>query len=249
MTSQLIIGIVVTLGTLGFLLAALWRLGTLALQNDTARDAFIKLMNPASLISILILLGVLFLLAMAILDLDKGRVLVGMGRAPFARGLITYLFAVVTIGTAVVLVVSALLGAEKEKFDLGKEVLGLLLGVFGTIVGFYFASEINANEAKGALSVSPVLVSAQEVTQGGNLTVTVIVRGGTGPYRFGVAFDDDVPAVYTELARPDGWIVKTLPIPASVEPGIRPITIGVQDEAGDKAAARTVVNVTAKPAG
>lgn len=246
--SQLTIAITVAVGLLGFLLAAFWQLGKLASAHDTARDAFVKLMNPASLISLLILLGVLFLLGMAILDLDKGRVLVGMGKAPFARGLITYLFAVVTIGTAVVLVLSALLGVDKEKFDLGKEVLGLLLGVFGTIVGFYFASEITGNEAKGALSVSPVLVSAQDVAPDHDVTLTVVVRGGTGPYRFAAVLGGDLPDVYPELARPDGWIVKTLRVPASVEPGIRQVTIGVQDQAGDKVSTVTSLNVT-KPGG
>ena len=136
---QFLIGISISVGLVAFLVVAVWKLGTLSKSDDHARMAFLKLMDPASLVSLLILLGVLFLLGMAILDLDKGRVLVGMGRAQFARGLITYLFAVVTIGTAVVLVLSAVLGTDKEKFDRGKEVLGLLLGVFGTMVGFYFA--------------------------------------------------------------------------------------------------------------
>jgi len=128
-------------------------------------------------------------------------------------------------------------------------VLGLLLGVFGTIVGFYFASEIAGNEVKGALSVSPVLASAQEVSPGGSVTLTVIVRGGASPYRFAVVFGEDLPPVYPELVRPDGWIVKTLQIPASLEPGIRQITIGVQDDSGEKATTRAVVNVSAKPGG
>ena len=76
---------------------------------------------------------------------DKG-VLQSMSRTDYARGLITYLFAVVTIGTAVVLVVSALTTSaddqHEKRFQRGKEILSLLLGVFGTIVGFYFGAEI-----------------------------------------------------------------------------------------------------------
>jgi hypothetical protein len=179
-TPQFFIAIAVVVGVPLVLVTAIWKLGSLGGNDAAASAAFLKLMDPASLISLLILLGVLFLLGMAILDLDKGRVLVGMGKVSFARGLITYLFAVVTIGTAVVLVLSALLGSEKEKFDRGKEVLGLLLGVFGTMVGFYFASELNQKESQAQLSISPILVSTSEVPSGGTVNVSAVVRGSRG---------------------------------------------------------------------
>jgi hypothetical protein len=200
-------------------------------------------MDPASLVSLFILLGVLFLLGMAILDLDKGRVLVGMGKAQFARGLITYLFAVVTIGTAVVLVLSALLGTDKEKFDRGKEVLGLLLGVFGTMVGFYFASELTRAETAGTLLVSSVLVTPQEAAPGATLKVTAFVRGGTPPYRFATTLDE-LPATYSELARPDGWIVKDFQLRASTGIGLQTLTLGVQDMSGEKVSAQTFITTT-----
>src|SRR5215467_3510538 len=95
---QVFIAIALVVGVLTFLVTALWKLGSLAKDDANAKSSFLKLTDPASLISLLILLGILFLLGMAILDLDKGRVLVGMGKSSFARGLITYLFAVVTIG-------------------------------------------------------------------------------------------------------------------------------------------------------
>jgi hypothetical protein len=240
---QFVIAIVLIVGLLGFCGLAVWKLAGLSAADSEARAAYLKLMDPASLVSLLILMGVLFLLGMAILDLDKGRVLVGMGKAQFARGLITYLFAVVTIGTAVVLVLSALLGTDKEKFDRGKEVLGLLLGVFGTMVGFYFASELSRAEADGTLAVSSVLVSPQQVSPGGTLNVTAFVRGGTPPYRFAVTFDD-LPGEYGELARPDGWVVKDLQVPASTTAGVQTVMLGVQDMAGDRVSAQTLVTTT-----
>jgi hypothetical protein len=250
MTPQFFIAIATILGLLIFLGAAYGSLGILAGKDQGAREAFLKLMNPASVVSLLILLGVLFLLGMAILDLDKGRVLVGMGKAPFARGLITYLFAIVTIGTAVVLVLSALLGTDKDKFDSAKEVLGLLLGIFGTIVGFYFASELAETDVRGALSASPVLTSAQEVAPDSEMTLTVAVQGGQPPYRFAVTFDGELPGEYPELVRPDGWIIKTLRVPASAQPGIRRVRVGIQDASAEKSSTETLVIVTAaKPPG
>jgi hypothetical protein len=249
MNPQATIGVVVILGLLGLLGSAIYRLSIMAEKDQDARHVYLNLMNPASIVSLLILLGVLFLLGMAILDLDKGRVLAGMGRTSFARGLITYLFAIVTIGTAVVLVLSALLGTDKAKFDSGKEVLGLLLGVFGTIVGFYFASELSGGEANRALSLS-ALISSQEIAPEGSVTATVSVRGGTGPYRFAVTVDDDLPSEYPELVRPDGWIVKTMTVPASATTGIHRMRVGVQDRDGERSTTELLFSVVAaRPAG
>lgn len=61
-----------------------------------------------------------------------------------ARGFITVLFGVGTIGIAVIVTLSGIfLTGEnaKERFDRGKEVLTLILGIFGTIVGYYYGSE------------------------------------------------------------------------------------------------------------
>ena len=242
-TPQVIIAIAIVGGLLGFLCLAVWQLGRLATSDERFREAFLQFVSPASVVSLLILLGVLFLLGMAILDLDKGRVLVGMGKAPFARGLITYLFAIVTIGTAVLLVLSALLGTSKDRFDSAKDVLGLLLGVFGTIVGFYFASELSESEARQRLMVSSVLASPVEVVQGSTLVVTVAVQGGSAPYRYAVAVADDLPGEYPELVRPDGWIVKELAVAAGSPVGIHPVRVGVQDALGESAVVQTLVAV------
>jgi len=66
----------------------------------------------------------------------------------FSRGLITVTFTFGTMLTAFVLVLTALFGNAagpnqavlKARFDMGKEVLGLLIGIFGTILGFYFGA-------------------------------------------------------------------------------------------------------------
>jgi hypothetical protein len=245
MSPEFYIALLLIVGVLSFLTISVIYVGRLASRDADAKAAFLKLINPASLVSLLILLGVLFLLGMAILDLDKGRVLIGMGKATFARGLITYLFAVVTIGTAVVLVLSALLGTDKEKFDNGKEVLSLLLGVFGTIVGFYFASELSQVDDRRRLSASPVLVSPTETASGTTVSVTVAVHGGTPPYRYAVVLAGERPEQLPELARPDGWIVKAVPVPATMVPGVHQLRVFVQDAAGDQADAQTLIAVKA----
>jgi len=87
--------------------------------------------NPVVGLTVLIVMSVVALIGAAVLGIDKG-VLQNMGRRDYARGLITYLFAVVTIGAAAVLVLSALTSngstAEANRFENGKEILSLLLG-------------------------------------------------------------------------------------------------------------------------
>src|SRR5258708_10327050 len=87
-------------------------------------------LNPVTVLAGGMLLAIVLLIGASTLGLDKGLVLSKMGQVEFARGLITYLFAVVTIGTAVVLVVSALTTEEtpahERRFYRGKGNLALL---------------------------------------------------------------------------------------------------------------------------
>jgi hypothetical protein len=160
-----------------------------------------------------------------------------MSRADFARGLITYLFAVVTIGTAVVLVVSALTGAADEeherRFQRGKEILSLLLGVFGTIVGFYFGTELSAKLGPEQPSVRPLppFLTASSIAPGGRVVVTTYVSGGEAPYRYAIGFGDKAPEP-SERVDASGWIVKELTAP-TVAAGVEmPVKIVARDTGG-----------------
>ena len=102
----------------------------------------------------------------------------------YARGLITYLFVVGTIIIALLLTLAALLGNEdsKDSFTRGKEVLTALIGILGTILGFYFASEKGAHAGK--LELSPVAVLRKE----DNKTAAFVLKvaGGKAPYQYSV---------------------------------------------------------------
>ena len=83
--------------------------------------------NPIVVLATLILLSLFVMIGSAMLGIDHGFA-AGMARADLARGLITYLFAVVTIGIAVALVLSTLVGpqptdANDGRFQRAKEVL------------------------------------------------------------------------------------------------------------------------------
>jgi hypothetical protein len=108
--------------------------------------------------------GVIFFLFSFALD---KAMLVELAEPNKARGLITFLFAVATVGISLVIVLAVFLstGSKEEvaeRFQMGKDILAVLIGVFGTIIGFYFGSE------KAATTVLPVEVTAPAPGTGGN---------------------------------------------------------------------------------
>jgi len=199
------------------------------------------LSNPIVVIAMMIVVSVIALIGAAVIGIDRGGVLSAMARSEFARGLITYLFAVVTIGTAVVLVLAALLSAgddiSEKRFQHGKEILSLLLGVFGTMVGFYFGAETASSTRTdvAVVRLSPIDVSPETVAAGGKITIRAVVSGGTPPYRFGIVLGTEEPRP-REAVPSSGWIVKELAIPTSTPPGeLLSVRLTVQDGAGKRA--------------
>lgn len=138
----------------------------------------------------LMVLSIIALIAAAVGGVDAG-VLRDMSRPEYARGLITFLFAVVTIGSALLLIVTGLVGASDEvrerKFQRGKEVLSLLLGVFGTIVGYYFGSSHAG--ATATLRVSGIEALSSATPAGAVVTARALVAGGAPPYRYVITLD------------------------------------------------------------
>jgi hypothetical protein len=196
------------------------------LNNTGHMDWKLNYSNPVVVLAILIVVSVILLVGAAVLGIDKG-VLVGMSRPDYARGLITYLFALVTIGIAMALVISTSIANIdfNDRFQKGKEVLALLLGVFGTILGFYFASERTQSEA---LQSSSLDLSPQPVAMSGQLTVRAVARGGTPPYRFVVA-QGKPAAETTDLAGEGGWISKQIQLRPPATGESRSIYLTIED--------------------
>ena len=59
-----------------------------------------------------------------------------------ARGLITLLFTIATVWVAMVITLAAVSkDGDDDKFNRGKDVLTILVGILGTIIGYYFGAE------------------------------------------------------------------------------------------------------------
>jgi len=191
------------------------------------------LFHPVFLIVITILLSIFFLILAAIRGWDKGSVLLSMSKIEFARGLITYLFAVVTIGTAVVLLVFVLTTTPTsdtdQRFQHGKEILSLLLGVFGAIVGFYFGSEVTKGHEDRSIRIAPLRFTGTPAISGRTITLSTVLSGGKPPWKFGVGIGEGHPSP-VDYVEPGGWIVKDIVVPDVDKETSVQIRVAVRDE-------------------
>src|SRR6516162_7652171 len=197
------------------------------------------MINPIVILVATIIVSTIALIGAAVLGIDKG-VLRSMGRPDFARGLITYLFSIVTIGTAAVIVLSSLTAspgdaAQDKQFQQGKEVLSLLLGVFGTIIGYYFGAEASSRSGIDSRDVrlSSLDVSPAAVEPEGKMMVRAVVTGGVPPYLYGVAVGEERPDT-KEPVGTNSWISKEIIVRELRREKPRIVRVVVEDGSGHR---------------
>jgi hypothetical protein len=143
-------------------------------------------MNPVVVLAGIIVLSVLFLILCAIFGWDKG-VLQNMSLRSRAHHLPLRCSHDRHCGRSGAALTTSADARHEKQFQLGKEILSLWLGVFGTIVGFYFGAEIGKG-AEETLRILPVHLSSDTVAPNTKFKFTTVVSGGEPPYQFGVGF-------------------------------------------------------------
>jgi hypothetical protein len=114
----------------------------------------------------------------------KGVFLENLADREVARGLITFLIAITTVGIAIILAVASITGAlDDKRFDEGKQVLSILIGVLGTIVGFYFGSSTQQPTAGPSIVTTTLPDGAHNTLY----STTLHATGGTSPLKWSVA--------------------------------------------------------------
>ena len=205
-------------------------------QSQNIKNAFVKLLNPIPLIAIIILIAVMVLMAVNLFGLDKGHMIDRLSDIQYARGLITYIFAVGTIGAVIVLILAALLGdgTQHEKFGRAKEIVTILIGIFGTIIGFYFGSQIGYGEKTGSgfLNIKEPFV-AETVESGEKFTYITFISGGNPPYYYSITFDKETKPEYKNNTK--GWIKEELTAPTLNEDEKKTLRLYVKDYRDTKA--------------
>jgi hypothetical protein len=175
-----------------------------------------------------------FLLSIAVIVFLMGGITVGsllsdLSATATARGLITFLIAVITVSIALILVLSTVVSessSDREKrFLQGKEVLTMLIGVLGTIVGFYFGHSLD--------EPSPLLIGPTSIKKvGDKLQLVAYVSGGKSPYTYDISFTPkEIPAVKNETAR-DGLIIAEVAAPNVADNSEVAFEIVVKDNLG-----------------
>ncbi|MEZ5824936.1 MAG: hypothetical protein R3C97_09390 [Geminicoccaceae bacterium] len=110
------------------------------------------------------------------------------------RGLVAVLFSVTTVGLAIAVVVASLtldpvkFKNMKERFEESRNILALIIGVMGTIIGFYFGST-DVADANPPLTTSSFVISDEELGAGQAFVLAGSVTGGTPPYRWSLTAD------------------------------------------------------------
>ena len=149
-------------------------------------------------LAILILFGAVILILVARGDpvFDK------LSDPAFARGLITFIICMATIGLAFMMVYQAFFSEESndDKFRRAREIFAGLMGVLGTIVGFYFGSATIKAEAP---QIATLQIEKREVVS--------YISGGTQPYRVAIkikgeysdAKEIDISDIFVSE---DGWV-------------------------------------------
>lgn len=125
-----------------------------------------------------------------------------------ARGLITFVIAVGTITIAVMLALTAVVTRDFDKrISVGKEILTILVGVLGTIVGFYYGAAASRTASPQGSS-SAITVAAPKLAQSadGNVSLTTKLTGGTAPYTYTIKFVPDTVTASPSQESADGQI-------------------------------------------
>ena len=104
-----------------------------------------------------------------------------------ARGAITYLVAVTTISMAAILMLAAIMTGGKDldkRFTLGKEILTLLIGILGTIIGFYYGS---SDKSATAGDADTIQIDTLAISQKGrSIFIQGKIIGGNQPYVYSI---------------------------------------------------------------
>jgi len=170
-----------------------------------------------------------------------------------ARGLITFIVAIGTMAIAVILVLASIIMEAasvdelKERLSRGKEILTVLVGVLGTIVGFYFASNSGGEPGSGKVTLK-IVVAPPTVEVGKSFSVEALATGGEMPYRPMVVIDID-PRIKTESSKVNdqGVVSAKFVVPDNFPPGTVPYVLAVLDKSGKSASVAGEIRVEPKP--
>jgi hypothetical protein len=128
------------------------------------------------------------------------RFLTSLAKPEQARGLLTFLFAFSAIAIMLLIAITTFWMEKDElesRFGKAKDLLTIIIGVLGTIFGFYFGS-LNTGDGARAMLVANVGLSSYIAAPGDKVTISATIIGGSSPYQYSIIFRDATGAVNTD---------------------------------------------------
>lgn len=207
------------------------------------------LMTPESLIGATLLILGLAGLGMIAYAIFFGDFLVRVKDVNVARGLITFLVALSAVIIAMIVTLYAIVSTDKEllekKFGFGKEIFTAFVGILGTIIGFYFATD-RSGEHRAEAPIPFLSLDRSEVSAGDVIRFTSLIYTGKPPFNWTVSSTPD--GIAATGADPDGYIEAPLAIPVALPKGDYTVRLKVVDDAGNEVGeASSTLNVNVKP--
>jgi hypothetical protein len=152
----------------------------------------------------------------------------------YARGLITFIFSLGTMGIGVILTIAALEKGEDAgaSFTRGKEIFTILVGILGTIVGFYFGSSEATTQAT-PLKVAAVQISNPSPNENTQITLSTDIKGAA-PYIITLEFQPDLIEPIIQTIDTEGKFEKELTLPEVDKDEAMIIFLTVTDRAGNQ---------------
>jgi hypothetical protein len=222
-------------------------------------ETYLTLKSPLTMLTSAIVLAVMLVFLSNIVVPGNENMLNRLQDPDYARGIITYLFAVGTIGVIILVVFATLtrrgtgdaddLARQREQYERSKTFVSLLLGIFGTIVGFYYGQ--TTDEDGPTVQVAELSVPDTTLAPGDTVSVNGVVTGGTPPYFVVLRAGEDVRAVVVDEV---GNFADTVPVPPAVLPegesdASIPFAVEARDSEGGVFRTLRYVRVTADTTG
>lgn len=183
----------------------------------------------------LVIFGVFIATAMAF-GLFSPNFYSTLGHIEQTRGLITFLFVLSTSGIILLIAIAVFWMDEKDnikdRFAYAKDLLTVVIGVLGTILGFYFGTQGSDSAAMGFVNVTtvPTVMKQNEaVTIKGNIV------GGKLPYRVTIEFNDptgviaDVAKLKQDIQSTDGSLSQAIKVDKVNKTGVLLFTLTAKD--------------------
>ncbi len=189
--------------------------------------------SPIVITTIFLLTSVVVLIGATLFGLNKGDILGQLKDGEYARGLITYLFSIGTIGAFVILILAALIGKgnkeeRDDRFKNAKDIFSLLIGIFGSIIGFYFGSI----KAEQDINSNPIIIAEPIIERTDSLDFILMshISGGVPPYFYNIKIERGSPM---PIRRTKEWIRDVILKSIVKSDSAFNITLAVYDAKGD----------------